>query len=197
MKSGRSDRQERRRRCGFTLPEALIATTIFLLLLGGVMGANLFGMRMFQMTESHLKTGDSMREAFGRLTDEIRRSSALWVGDVTNGAFLAVGNGQAQSGSAVMIQPTTNLTNYIVYFLSPGDQSFRRFASATATTSVLAESVTNRTIFLAEDFWGNVLTNGQNNRVIHARLEWFQAQPWLPAPELAKLETCVTRRRDQ
>ena len=181
----------------FTLPEALISTTLFLLLVGGIVGANLFGMRMFQITETKLKASDDARKALGVMADEIRRCNNAWVGAVTNGTFVSLLDGQAQVGSALLIQPTINATNFVIYFRNASDESFRRSATAFATTTILAQTVTNATIFSAQDCMGNVLTNGQNNRVLHATLDFFQPQPWLPAPEYTKLETSVTRRRVQ
>jgi hypothetical protein len=49
-------------------------------------------------------------------------------------------------------------------------------------------------VFRAQDYLGNVLTNSQNNRVIHLTLEFYQPQPLLPDPDYYKLETSVTRR---
>jgi hypothetical protein len=185
------------RMAAFSLPEALIASTIFLLLLGGVVGANLFGMRMFQLTETKLKAADGARKAMGAMSDEIRKCTASWVGNVTNGTFVALIDGQPQIGSALLIQPNTNATNFVVYFLNPSDQSFRRCALSTAATTVVAQTVTNSAVFCAQDFQGNVLTNTQNNRVIHATLEFFQPQQWLPTADYCKLETSVSRRRVQ
>jgi hypothetical protein len=184
-----------RRSAGFTLPEALISTTLFLLLLAGILGANLFGLRMFQLTETKLKCGDGARKALGLLTDEIQRCNNTWVGNVTNGTFVALLDGEAQTGSALLIQPSTNNTNFVIYYLNAGDQSFRRSLSANASTTTVAETVTNTSIFQAQDYLGNVLTNQQVNRVIHVRLEFFQAQAWLPVGDYAKVETAVTRRR--
>ena len=179
----------------FTLPEAMISTTLFLLLLGGVVGANLFGMRMFQLAQTKLQAGDGARKALGIMTDEIRKCKNTWVGDVANGTFVAELDGEAQEGNALLIQPTTNATNLIVYFVNPSDQTFRRSVTASAKTTIIAQMVTNTTIFSAQDCFGNVLTNTQNNRVIHATLEFYQKQPWLPVADYSKLETSVTRRR--
>jgi Tfp pilus assembly protein PilW len=183
-----------RGQAGFTLPEAIISATLLVLLLGGVVSANLFGLRMFQIAQTKLKADDGARKALGVMADEIRKSNSTWVGNVTNGTFVALVDGEPQSGSALMIQPTTNATNFVIYFLNPGDQTFRRLASASASTTLLAQTVTNATIFSAQDCFGNVLTNSQNNRVIHACLDFVQPQPWLPAPDYSQLETSVTRR---
>ena len=185
----------RRANSAFTLPEALISTTLFLLLLGGIVGANLFGMRMFQLTTTKLKTGDGARKALTTLTDEVRKCRGTWVGDITNGSFVGLLDGEPQVGTALLIQPTTNATNFILYFVNASDQSFRRYAGATAQTTILAETVTNRPIFFAQDSFGNILTNTQDNRVIHVKLEFFESQPWLPVGDYAELETSVTRRR--
>jgi len=165
------------------------------LLLGGVVSANLFGLRSYQLTETKLKAGDGVRKALGVMVDEIRRCRSTWVGEVTNGTFVAGMDGEVQAGSALLIQPTTNATNLIVYFLNPADQSFRRSSIASATTTILAQNVTNTTLFRAQDCFGNVLTNSQDNRVIQATLELFQPQPWLPHGDYLKLETAVTKRR--
>ncbi|HLH56437.1 MAG TPA: prepilin-type N-terminal cleavage/methylation domain-containing protein [Verrucomicrobiae bacterium] len=182
------------RRRAFTLPEALIAVTLFSLLMGGLVSANLFGMRMFQMSQSKLSANDSARKALGLLADEIRKSQNLWVGNLTNGSFVGVLDGEPQIGSALMIQATTNATNYVVYFMNPGDQTLRRLANATGNTTLIANTVTNSDIFSAQDFQGNVLTNSQSDRVIHATLDLVTPQPWLPYGEYSKLETSVTRR---
>ncbi len=181
----------------FTLPEALISATLFLLLLGGIVAANLFGMRMFQLTETKLKAGDGARKSLGILVDEIRKCRNTWLGDVTNGTFVGLLDAQPQVGSALLIQPTANATNLVLYFLNPSDQSFRRSVMLTGKTTILAPAVTNIAIFRAQDCFGNVLTNSQNNRVIHLTLEFFQPQPWLPVGDYSKLETSVTRRRSE
>ena len=48
--------------------------------------------------------------------------------------------------------------------------------------------------FTAQDFSGNVLTNNQNNRVIHLTLEFYQPARFLLGADYYKLETSMTRR---
>lgn len=182
------------RQDGFTLPELLMASTLCALLLAGTLAANLFGMRMLQFTQTKLNASDGARKALGQLADEIRMCKATYVGDVTNGTFAARLNGELQTGSGLLVQRTTNTSDFIVYYLEPSDKTFRRTTSMPAHTRVLAQSVTNTTLFSTEDFRGSVLTNSQNNRVIHVSLEFFQQQPQLATPDYYKLETSVTRR---
>ena len=51
--------------------------------------------------------------------------------------------------------------------------------------------------FKAQDFSGQVLTNSQNNQVIHLTLEFHQPEHFMVGPDYYKLETSVTRRTVQ
>ena len=178
----------------FTLPELMVAIVLFLLVVGGVIGANLFGLRMFQITENKLTVTGAARRAIGTMTDEIRNCKSTWVGNVSNGVFVAHLDGEAQTGNAVMICPTMNTTNFVMYFVNAPDQSFRRTTSAPVTTTVLARSVTNLVSFRAQDCLGNVMTNNQNNRVIHFNLQFQQAARFGVVADSYTLATSVTRR---
>jgi prepilin-type N-terminal cleavage/methylation domain-containing protein len=189
-----SDQRARRRPGGFTLPELMVAMTVFLLLVGGVVFSHLFGLRMFQITETKLSTTDEARKVIGRMADEIRSCRVTWVGNVKNGEFVAVLDGEAQRGGGLLIQPTTNAANFILYFVNPSDQTFRRTTSAKGNAVVLAESVTNQIVFNAQDFKGTVLTNSGNNRVVKMNLEFFQPARFLHVNDAYRIETAVTRR---
>jgi type II secretory pathway pseudopilin PulG len=178
----------------FTLPEMLIAVTLFVLLVGGIVAGNLFGLRIYQVTENKLDAADRARKAIGKMADEIRSCKTTWVGSVSNSVFVSRLDGEAQTGAGLLIYPTTNTTSFIMYFLNPSDQSFRRTTSVPGTTTILARCITNSAIFCAEDHLGNVLTNNQNNRVIHLTLEFFQKQRQGVVADYYKLETSVTRR---
>ncbi len=179
---------------GFTLPELLIALTIFTFLVLGIVSANIFGLRLFQVAQDRLGSSDFARAAVERMIDDIRTCNSTLVGSVTNGVFTGVINGEPQSGSALMVYPTTNTTSYVLYFANPADQSFRRTSTADGTTMILAQSVTNVVLFTAQDCMGNALTNSQNNRVIHLCLEFYQPKGTCPTADSYKLETSVTRR---
>jgi type II secretory pathway pseudopilin PulG len=178
----------------FTLPEILIAITVFLFLIGGIVSAHLFGLSMFRITELKLSATDDARKSLGRMTDEIRTCKNTWIGNVKSGEFVALLDGEKQVGSSLLIQATTNTANYIIYFVNPTDKTFRRTTSQPDSATILAESVTNTIVFSARDHLGNVLTNSQNNRVIGINLEFFQPKRTLQAADFYKLETAVTRR---
>jgi prepilin-type N-terminal cleavage/methylation domain-containing protein len=179
---------------GFTLPEMLIALTIFMLMLGGIIFANLFGLKMFQMTETKLNVTAWSRQTIEKLTDEIHTCNGAQVGNVTNGAFVALLDGETQQGTGLLIYPTANITNYIIYFVNPSDQTFRRTTDQPGSAVILASSVTNTLAFSAQDLSGTVLTNNLNNRVIHLALEIYQPGWFMHGADYYKLETSIKQR---
>jgi prepilin-type N-terminal cleavage/methylation domain-containing protein len=180
----------------FTLPEVLIAMAVFLLMLGGILAANLFGLRMFQINETRLNITTWSRETVGKMATEVHSCNRLSVGNITNGFFEGLMNGETQQGPALTIYPSTNDNSYITYFVNSADQTFRQTMATPAATNtvILADSVTNTIAFTAQDFLGNVLTNNLNNRVIHLTLEFYQPARFLEGADYYRLETAMTRR---
>ena len=179
---------------GLTLPEVLIAMTVFLFVIGGIIAANLFGLRMFQITETKLNVTRWSRETIEKITGEVHACNDVQVGNITNGVFEGLLDGETQQGTSLLIYPTTNTNNYIIYFVNSSDQTFRRTTDQTGTAVILADSVTNTLPFSARDFSGNMLTNSQNNQVIHLTLEFHQPARFMQGADYYKLETSVTRR---
>jgi hypothetical protein len=179
----------------FTLTELMVSVAILILVVGGIVTANLFGMRMFQIEQTKLSVSDQARKIVGVLMDEIHSCETFQVGAFTNGTFTGLAPGTPQLGPALIIYPTTNATNFIMYFVDTSDQQFRRATSAPGSTRTLAHSVTNAIdLFRAQDYLGNVLTNMQDNTVLHFKLEFFQAARFGVPPDYYKLETSTTRR---
>ncbi len=176
---------------GFTLPELLISITVFSLLVIGIVFANLYGLSMFRITETTLNATDDARKTIGKMADEIRTSKDSWVGNVKTGAFIAQLDGEIQQGTSLLI---SNDASYVMYFVNPSDQTFRRTTSTPGSAIVIAESVTNAVVFSERDHLGNVLTNNQNNRVIHLNLQFYQAKRHMQVADYYQLETSVTRR---
>ena len=185
---------------GFTLPEILIALTVFAFVLAGIIAANLFGLRMFQVNAAKLNATAWSRNTFGKITDEIHTCNTVTVGNMTtNGNFEGLLFGEMQQGTAIEIQPTTNTASLIYYFVDSLDGTFRQTVSAPGGTNtvILADSVANTMVFKAQDFSGQVLTNSRNNQVIHLTLEFYQPEHFMVGPDYYKLETSVTRRAVQ
>jgi prepilin-type N-terminal cleavage/methylation domain-containing protein len=182
---------------GFTLPEILIATTVFLLMVGGIIAANLFGLRMFKITETKLNAITWSRQAIEKLSAEVRTSNSVFIRNITtNGVLEELLDGETQQGNALQIYPTTDTNNYTVYFVNLLDETFRQTVATPngTNTVILADAVTNTIAFAAQDFSGNVLTNNQNNRGIHLTLEFYQPARFMLGADYYKLETSMTRR---
>lgn len=192
--SGSSRHRSQRLNEGFTLPEILIAMTVFLLVVGAILSANLFGLRMFQMTNTKLKVTQWSRLTIEKLTDQIHGCNSLSILNVdTNGNFTGLLDGETQQGNALQIYPTANTNNYIIYFVNLADQTFRRTTNQTDTGVILADSVTNTLPFSAQNLSGTVLTNN-NNQVIHLILEFHQPAHFMQDADYYKLETSIKQR---
>jgi hypothetical protein len=151
---------------------------------------------MFRITETTLNATDSARKTIGKMTEEIRTCNNAWVGNVKNGVFEALLDGEAQEGAGLLIHPTTNTASFVIYFVNPSDQTFRRTTSTPGSAVIVARSVTNSVVFRAQDHAGNVLTNNRNNRVIHIDLKFHQAKRQMQIADYYQLETSVTRRAE-
>jgi len=194
MKSSRQN--SHRSRAAFTLPEVMVAMTVFSFLVTGIVFAHLYGLSMFRLTENALTATADARQVVGRMTEEIRTSNNTLIGNVKSGEFVALLNGETQQASGLLIYPSANLSNFIVYFVNPADQTFRRTTSQPDSAVIVAESVTNAVVFRAENHLGQVLTNNLNNRVIHFNLEFYQPRASKQVAEYFKLESSVTRRAE-
>lgn len=172
-----------------------------MLLVAGIIAANLFGLRMFQSNQTKLNATEWSRNTFGKLADEIHTCNSVSVGNMTtNGVFDGLLNGEEQEGTAIEIQQTTNATSSLVlYFLDTLDGTLRRteISPSGTNTFILADSVTNTMVFDAQDLSGNVLTNNQNNQVIHLTLDFYQPESYMQSSYHYQLETSVTRRAVQ
>ena len=182
------------RAAGFTLPEALIAMSVFILLVLGVVTANIFGLKLNQIGQTKMIATDSAREVISKMTDELRNCNNAIVGNVSNGLFVAHVDGEAQTGNGLMIYATTNTNSYVLYFLNYTNQSFIRFTTDSQVNTVVAQNVTNSVIFRSQDYLGNVLTNNQNNHVVTCSLRFYSATPQNPVADSYQLQTAVAPR---
>ena len=185
-----------RRLAAFTLPEAMIALTLFALLILGIVSVNLFGLRWYQLGQTDMVATDSARVAMGKMTGEIQNCSSVLVGNISNGVFVAHVAGEPLTGDSAMIYSLTNTNNYVLYYLNVTNKTFIRFESDLNTNQVIAQTVTNTVLFQAQRLPGNVLTNAQNNFVVHCSLQFYSAPNQNPAPNCYQLQTSVAPRSD-
>jgi type II secretory pathway pseudopilin PulG len=184
----------RRVRRGFTLAEVLVAVSVFILVVAGILSAHLVGLRMFQFNETKLTATEWSRNTLGKLADEVRTCNAVQILKVTDTDFSGLLPGETQRGDGLQIYPTTDTNHFIVYFVNPTDQTFRRATEQAGSAVILADAVTNSLVFSARDLSGQVLANSQNNEVIHLKLEFYRPKRFMQDSDYYKLETAVTRR---
>jgi len=173
-----SDRSQRIGQSAFTLAEVMIAMTIMLMALVGVLSVQFYGMKMFQLTKSKLGASDDARKAINLLCTELRSAKIVRIGKGGLGPanFTECASGTPQLGSAIQIYATTNTNSFVRYYWSSNSTQLERTPNGVNTYSVVANYITNSAIFSSEDAFGKVLTNNQNNRVISMKLQFSQIQ---------------------
>jgi prepilin-type N-terminal cleavage/methylation domain-containing protein len=179
---------------GFTLPEMLIATAIFSMVIAGILVVNLFGLRMSQVVQAKANVTAWSRLTMERLQNEIHACNSAQLGTVSNGLFSGLLDGEVQQGSALLLYPSAGNTNYILYFVNSADQTLRRATEQPNSTVILANFVTTSEPFSAQDMAGNILTNNLNNRVIHVALEFYQPAYFTNDSDYYRFETSIKQR---
>jgi len=173
-RSGKRNSTIQRALRAFTLAEMMTVMLIFTLLVLALVSCQLFGMRMQRISETKLAGTAAGRKALNQVRNEIREGKILTVGNGDNTVFNTIPDNTFQIGNALQISFTTNTGSYVRYYMDTNDNSFKRMTSLNTQPQVLANYITNQFVFRAEDFQGNVLTNNQNNRVIHMLLEFYR-----------------------
>ena len=197
MKHNRTHASKRRRAPGFTLTELMVATSVFSLVIIGILAVQTFGMKMYQISEAKMTATADGRKALNRLRGDVLEGKVLNIQNRTSTTNSNIAANSQQMGNALQIFPTAAMTNYVLYYIDSASGCLKRFDSLDGETEVLASSVTNQIAFQAEDFQGNVLTNNQNNRVIRMVLEFNQREYLGSSGSLYdsyRVQTRITRR---
>jgi prepilin-type N-terminal cleavage/methylation domain-containing protein len=184
---------------GITLIEMMVAITVFSLVVLGTIAIQIYAMRVYTLAATKLTASEEARATMNDVRDQVRGSRLVYVGNYTYSAnfppidFRPMTNGDPQQGNALMIYPTTTTNSFTLVFLAPGrSNNFTAFANNGAplgTNSLLmmiytngglqisndiADYITNQVVFDAENFQGAMLTNNQNNYLIHMTLNFSQ-----------------------
>lgn len=179
---------------GFTISEFMVSTVVVMMVLGGVIGTYLYGLRTVEFVKPKLDASEEGRKAISLLLHEVRSAHLLRIGNGSLSSFVEVPPDTLQAGSAVEIYPTTNQNNFVRYFWDAGDKKLKRTTDGATAVQVIANSVSNQMVFTAEDFSGRVLTNNYNNRVIGLTLQFHKSQGLGTLYDSYQLRTKITRR---
>jgi len=178
----------------------MVTMAVFTLLMAALFSAHLMGMRMRKVSETKLSSTASARKTLNNIRDEVRMAKTLTVGNGGQSSFTQVPNFSQQIGNALQIYATTNTNSFVRYYLDASEQSLMRVTSSNTTPQLIADSITNRLVFAAEDFKGNVMTNAQKTRVIRMAFEFYQKEYALAGTtnggmyDYYRVQTRITRR---
>ena len=163
---------------GFSVLEMVLVAGIFAVLVIGMVSSQIYGMRVYTLTATKLVSTAGAREVIGSLRDQIREANLVYIGNCSSDwtTYSDITNGK-QQGNAVEIYPTTNSTPYFICYLDTTTSTNRLMlynsgTNGEGTTRDLCDYITNTMPFDAEDMYGHVLTNNQNNRVIGITMQF-------------------------
>jgi prepilin-type N-terminal cleavage/methylation domain-containing protein len=159
-----------------TIPELMIAMSIFSIAVLGLVSLHIFGLQQDQIVQSKLGASDQSRRAFGQLISDIRGAKIIRVGTGNASTFTPIDYDEKQRGTALNINLTTATNSYIRYFYNTNAGELRRIETGISGYKVIADCLTNDMFFQAEDYQGNVLYDGSHNYVIRTVLRFYQYQ---------------------
>ena len=166
-----------------TLPDLLIATSLFLMMIAGVVTTNMFAMRQDELSNSKLGANDQSRLALDLLLGEIRACKGVELGTGTATSFVPLTNGVPQQANCIQITPSTNTAIWIRYYFNTNNNNgeLRRTTSIDTNTYLICTGLTNTMLFSVADFTGTNLlttdpTNYTHNYVVSATFQFYQYQ---------------------
>lgn len=162
----------------FTLTQVLVASVIFSFLVVALVSSNFFGLKVLEVTQTKLGANDYTKRVLGRLTADIQAARLVSVGEGGLSSMVPAAINTLQQGNAVHLNSTTNTNQFIRYFWDATDQSLKRVTNGSTVSETIATAISNRLVFSAESFRGEVLTNPQNNFVVGVDLQFYE----LPNP---------------
>lgn len=161
-------------RAAFTITEMMIAAGLFSIVVVGTILSHVTGLKLCTITQTKLKATHTARAAVNRAREDIRSATLIEVGNYIGTNFIYISSTNLRIGNAIQIHPTSNTNIWIRYYVDLSDQTLKRVANNPASFETVANYITNKFPFAAEDYTGRVLNNDQNNRVIRMTLEFYQ-----------------------
>ncbi len=184
----------------FTITEMMVVMAIFSLVILAIISVQIFGMRMYQISETKMSATASGRRALNVVRGDILSGKTFVVQNGNYASHANIADNYPQIGNALQIFPTASKSNYVLYYTDTTENSLLRYTSPGGQIEVVATYITNRLAFQSEDYRGNVLSNNQNNQVIRMNLEFYRWEfPLASAGNGAMydsyhLQTRITRR---
>ena len=175
------------RRRGMTLIEVMIASTVMIAVIAGVMSANFLGLRQAKLMESKAGANDAARRYVNLLLYDIRSAKGYDIGSMSGTNFIAITNGNFQ-GTALKLFVVASSTNqvidntrYLLYYFdtsqaASGNGFLWRQNSTNGVATIVVSNLVNTLYFTSEDYLGNTQTVRTFKGVVHATLQFTQFQ---------------------
>ena len=211
---------------GFTLVEMVVAITVFTIVILATVAMQIYAVRVYTLAATKMIATQAARVTMNDIRDRVRQARIVYVGnyspqgDYPSVDFTSVTNGGLQEGNALMIYPTTATNSFALMYLQAGNGTTTNFSTLddngnvintnslilllytnnTMTASnIVAGYITNAMVFDAENFEGTVLSNNQNNSLVHMTLDFSQhlysiGTNLFNAYDYYQLNTVMTRR---
>ena len=157
----------------FTIAETVLWMAVALLILGGLLSAQLFAQRMWDLTQMKVNASDNARQIVRLVSSDVRTAKIVRVGSGNAQSFTEASNGVAQSGNALQIYPSTDTNVYVRYFRDAADYHLKYVTNGTSMAQTVARSISNSTVFRLEDHTGTLLSNRQQKSVVDMRLNFY------------------------
>jgi hypothetical protein len=180
--------------CAFTLAEMMTTVAIFSMVVIGMVSLQIFGFKMNSFTSSKLISTAYSLKILNQIRDQVRGANLVQVGNWDGALFTTTGT----NGNALQIYPTTNLANYLCFYLDTNTTRLYKLDNAGADPPImLASNIINQTIFQMEDFRGNSIVSGSTEHyTIQMTLQFLQLDYQVPTNvyENYILQTLMTPR---
>ena len=175
-KRPKSAATEGARRAAFTLPEVMVVSALFGLMVAGSVYCQMFGMRQDQWVNSKIGASEMARLGFNDLANDIRSAKVWDIGNGNLNSFTAIPLGDNQRGNAIKLSMTTDTNQYYMYFFDTNACRLYRGHSGSTTRTCVAQSLTNTMYFQAQTYRGDNQTDLTHKAVINVVMQFCQYQ---------------------
>jgi len=165
-----------RRRAGFTLPELMVVSALFGLIVIGSVYCQVFGMRQDQWVNSKIGASEMARQGFNDLANDVRAAKIWQIGKGDLSSFTGIPLGTNQQGNALKLCMTTDTNQYYLYFFDTNACKLYRGHSGSRTVTCVAQYLTNTMYFQAQNYRGENQTELTHKGVIAVAMQFWQYQ---------------------
>jgi len=178
---------------GRTLVEMMVASSLLSLVIIGILSCHIAGLRVTGFVMPKIQNAEYSRQLVSRMIEEIRCATTVSIGTGTVSSFTAAAANKPQVGNAIRIY-ATNASTFTYYYQDTNSWTVQRIDLNGNGPLVIADQVTNLTVFSMENFGGTVLTNPQNNCVLSMLIQMRRPTNVKGVSDTLQVRSKITRR---